>query len=98
MNRTLTPGPSPDDGGFAVGRGEQASPKGTTSRVECYSGWEYAETPRAVWRENQRLEVAEVEARWRFPGGQGFRVETAEGLVFNLTYTEADDVWQIQQA
>lgn len=65
--------------------------------VECHSGYEYAERPTALWWQGQRLEVAEVEERWRIPGGKCFRVRTAEGLVFNLTYVELYDEWRVHQ-
>ncbi|MBI3360448.1 MAG: hypothetical protein HY023_04990 [Chloroflexi bacterium] len=68
-----------------------------TEKVECHSGYEYAERPTAVWWQGQRLEVEEVEERWRIPGGKCFRVRTVEGLVFNLTYVELFDEWRIHQ-
>lgn len=68
-----------------------------TEKVECHSGYEYAERPTAVWWQGQRLEVEEVEERWRIPGGKCFRVRTAEGLVFYLIYVEMDDEWQVHQ-
>lgn len=65
--------------------------------VECHSGSEYAERPTALWWNGQRLEVAEVEARWRIPGGVKFRVRTTDGQVFELLYVELYDEWRIHQ-
>ena len=65
--------------------------------VECHSGSEYAERPTALWWDGQRLEVAEVEARWRIPGGKKFRVRTTDGQVFELLYVELYDEWRIHQ-
>ena len=64
--------------------------------VECRSDSEYAERPIALTWEGQRLEVAEVLARWRTPDERGFRVQTSDGQTFQLTYREAGDEWQIQ--
>jgi hypothetical protein len=63
--------------------------------VECHSGSEYAERPTALWWNGQRLEVVEVEARWRIPGGKKFRVRTRDGQVFELLYVELYDEWRI---
>ncbi|MGQ0604770.1 MAG: hypothetical protein ACT4QE_24075 [Anaerolineales bacterium] len=65
--------------------------------VECHSGSEYAERPTALHWQGQRLEVAEVEARWRIPGGRKFRVRTSDGQVFELLYVELYDEWRIHQ-
>ena len=63
--------------------------------VECHSGHEYAERPTALWWEGQRLEVAEVEARWRISGGKKFRVRTVDEQVFELLYVELYDQWRV---
>ena len=63
--------------------------------VECHSGYEYAERPTAVWWEDERLEVAEVEATWRISGGKKFRVRVVDGRVFELLYVELYDEWRI---
>ncbi|MFZ5912389.1 MAG: hypothetical protein ACOYYU_20480 [Chloroflexota bacterium] len=64
--------------------------------VACRSGVEYADRPLSLMWEGQRLEIAEILARWRAPGEKGFRVQTAEGQVFELTYREIPDEWEIQ--
>jgi hypothetical protein len=66
-----------------------------TSKVECHSGYAYAEKPLAVHWEGQRLEVASIEAEWRTPAGRSFRVRTRSGQRFELAYIELDDNWQI---
>jgi hypothetical protein len=65
--------------------------------VECHSGYEYAERPTALIWKGQRLEVEEIEARWRIPGGKKFRVRTTDGQVFELLYAELYDEWRIHQ-
>ena len=68
-----------------------------TEMVECHSGSSYAERPVALSWEGQRLEIAEILAEWRTPGGKHFRVRTNGGQTFELSYGEASGEWQIQQ-
>lgn len=65
--------------------------------VECYSGIAYAERPIAIHWQGERLEVAEIEARWRIPGGRRFRVRTADNRLFELFYGELYDEWRIHE-
>jgi len=64
--------------------------------VECRSDAEYAERPLAIQWQGSRLEVAEVVARWRGPRERGFRVKTADGQAFDLTYHEVAGEWIVQ--
>ncbi len=63
--------------------------------VECHSEFAYAERPVALTWEGQRSEIASIIAAWRVPERRCFRVQTRDGRLFELTYREADDVWQI---
>jgi hypothetical protein len=72
-----------------------------TVEVECYSGYTYAQEPRAIVWHGQRYEVKRILKRWRTPQGPHFRVEVAaisdlpspiSGLV-DLTYLEIEDKW-----
>lgn len=64
--------------------------------VECYAGHRYPERPRAFVWQGARVAVEEVERRWRTPNGLAFRIRTADGRRFTLTYDEAADAWNIQ--
>ena len=64
-------------------------------KVECYSGGQYAERPRAFEWQGRRYEVAELLHTWRFPDGPGFRVSTTDNQVFELSYRELNDSWEI---
>jgi hypothetical protein len=64
--------------------------------VECRSDSQYAERPLALTWEEQRFEIAEILARWRGPGEKGFRVQTSDRRVFELTYREIPDEWEVQ--
>lgn len=63
--------------------------------VECHSGHTYAERPIALKWEGERLQIAEVEAQWRIPGGRKFRVRTEDDRCFELFYGELFDEWRI---
>jgi hypothetical protein len=65
--------------------------------VECRSDSQYAERPLALTWEEQRLEIAEILARWQGPGEKGFRVLTTDKRVFELTYREVPDEWEVHQ-
>jgi len=64
--------------------------------VECRSDSTYAERPLSLVWEGQRLEIAEILSRWQGPGEKGFRVQTTDKQVFELTYREFPDEWIIQ--
>ncbi|MEW6030889.1 MAG: hypothetical protein ACOYZ8_07395 [Chloroflexota bacterium] len=64
--------------------------------VECRSDSDFADRPLALVWQGRRLEIAEILARWRGPGEKGFRVKTADGQAFELTYREIPDEWHIQ--
>lgn len=65
--------------------------------VECHSDYTYADRPIALRWNDHRLIIAEVEARWRIPGGQCFRVRTEDDQVFELFYGELYDEWRVHQ-
>lgn len=64
--------------------------------VECRSDTQYAERPLALIWDGKRHEIAEIIARWRGPSEHGFRVKTANGQAFELTYQEISDDWHVQ--
>ena len=66
------------------------------NNVECRSDSEYAERPLALTWEGTHYEIAEIVSRWRGPSEKGFRVKTADGYAFELTYREVPDEWNIQ--
>jgi len=66
-------------------------------RVECHSGYAYAQRPIALWWEGARLEIAAVLAEWRTPEGKHFRVRVADGRVFEAVYVELYETWSLVQ-
>jgi len=63
--------------------------------VECHSGYAYAQRPVALHWEGDRLEVEQIEAEWRIPGGKRFHVRVRDGRLFELVYDELGDHWRI---
>jgi hypothetical protein len=66
-------------------------------RVECHSGFEYAERPVALHWEGDRLEIEEILDRWQIPDSKCFRVRTRDGQIFELFFNELYDEWRIYQ-
>ncbi|GAB4504100.1 MAG: hypothetical protein Fur0043_10930 [Anaerolineales bacterium] len=65
-------------------------------QVTCRSDVEYADRPLSLVSQGHRLEIVSILARWRAPGEKGFRVQTNDGQIFELTYREIPDEWDIQ--
>ena len=68
-----------------------------TGLVECYSGGEYAERPRALFCQGERLEVEAILDQWRFPNGKAFKVRTTDGRAFELRYDQASGEWDLSE-
>jgi len=63
--------------------------------VRCYAGSTYPERPEAFEWEGAEKSVAEILYRWRTPTALGFRVRTADGMVFDLMYDLPSDRWAV---
>ena len=66
--------------------------------VECHSGYNYAERPKAFYQDHVRFEIDSIESEWRSPDGKHFLVKTRNGCLFELIYLEDSDDWQIRQS
>ncbi|MEN6572497.1 MAG: hypothetical protein ABFD24_11715 [Anaerolineaceae bacterium] len=64
-------------------------------RVECYSGSEYPERPVAFYWQGKRFEVEKILTDAITPPGKSFRVLTADGHEFTLSYDQQLDCWKI---
>ncbi len=65
------------------------------NRVECHSGYDFAERPIAIQWEGERFEIETIIAEWRTPENKGFRVQVADGCIFELVYAQEFDTWDI---
>ena len=66
-----------------------------SGEVWTYSGHTYADQPRALRWERQRLEISAVLDRWQSPGSKGFRVRSEDGRLFRLVYDEVSEEWDV---
>ena len=67
-----------------------------TETVECYSGADFGERPRAFDWNGERHQVQTVLASWQTPTGLRFRVRTEGDLTIELSYVRADERWRIR--
>jgi hypothetical protein len=61
-------------------------------RVECYAGYKADERPVRFHIGEREYTVERIVERWTKPGGNGFRVSTAEGE-FILEQNRNDGSW-----
>ena len=61
--------------------------------VECYSGFTYAQEPRAIIWHGFRVPVVQVLGTWRTPHGPAFRVRLGDGALVELHFDEHHDHW-----
>ena len=72
------------------------------SKVECYAGSTFPESPRALEWEGQHYLVEAILERRREPHGVGFLVRcspecyTSDAAIFNLFYFFEEEQWQIR--
>jgi len=62
-------------------------------KVQCYSGYIYADKPRSFVWQGRELRVKSVDNAWREPGKRLFKVVTHDDRVFELQYDETTDRW-----
>ena len=64
-------------------------------KVNCYSGYIYAEEPRSFIWEDIEYEVEEIEKAWQEPGERYFQVRTRDNKLFRLCYNEVEKHWSL---
>ena len=64
-------------------------------KVNCYSGYTYAERPRSFLWQGTEHEVQEIEREWLEPGERHFQVRTRGNKLFKLCYNEAGKQWSL---
>jgi len=65
--------------------------------VACYSGYNYATSPRGFRWEGVWHRVREVKKAWQEPGRRCFLVLTEVDRLFQLCYSEAEDRWRLAE-
>jgi hypothetical protein len=66
-------------------------------KVECHSGFTYAERPVAVEMDGKRLEIIEIISQSRTPMGRKFIVRFKDGTEVELDYDDNKDEWEIRE-
>ena len=59
-------------------------------KVNCYSGYTYAERPVSFLWGGIEYEVEEIERAWLEPVERYFQVRTKDNKLFNLCYNEVE--------
>lgn len=64
-------------------------------KVNCYSGYTYAERPESFIWQDIEYKVQQIEKEWREPGEKCFRVRTGDKKLFQLCYNETEHNWSL---
>jgi hypothetical protein len=51
----------------------------------------------AIHWQGERLVVEQILDAWRAPDGKCYRINTQDGQVFELSYSESENAWSIVQ-
>jgi hypothetical protein len=70
---------------------------GRVVKVECHSGYTYAEKPVAIDLGSERFEVLEIISESRTPSGKKFQVLLKNGREIELDYDEDKDMWELTE-
>lgn len=68
---------------------------GRIVKVECHSGYTYAERPVAVEMDGKMIEIEGILAESQTPMGRKFKVQLSTGREIELTYDENKDQWEL---
>jgi len=66
-------------------------------KVNCYSGYTYAERPKSFLWEGVEYEIEEIEKEWLEPGERHFQVRTGGNKLFQLCYNEIYNEWSLTE-
>ena len=66
-------------------------------KVNCYSGYTYAEEPRSFSWEGVEYEVVQVDKSWQEPGERYFLVRTRDNKLCKLCYNESQKQWTLTE-
>jgi len=66
-------------------------------KVNCYSGYTYAERPESFLWQGVEYEIEEIEKEWLEPGEKHFQVRTRDNKIFQLCYNETEKQWSLTE-
>ena len=64
-------------------------------KVNCYSGYTYAERPESFFWQGIKYEVEQVKKSWHEPRKKYFTVCTTDNKIFELCYNEVESYWTL---
>jgi len=64
-------------------------------KVNCYSGYTYAERPASFLWQDIEYKVQEIEKAWQEPGERHFQLRTQDNKLFQLCYNETQRQWSL---
>jgi hypothetical protein len=67
---------------------------GTTLKVECHSGFTYAERPIAIYLNDVRVLIKSILKEWRSQVGKHFRLLLENNEEVEIVYDEKKDEWR----
>jgi hypothetical protein len=70
---------------------------GRIVKVDCHSGYTYAERPVSVEIDDQKMEITKIRAESRTPTGRKFKVQISDGREIDLVYIENKDEWEMSE-
>ena len=62
------------------------------------AGYRADERPISFLLDDREIEVRRIVASWREPDYLCFKVETGDGLVYDLRHQEYKDLWEIRES
>ena len=64
-------------------------------RVECYSGFCWEETPRALWFGSKRIEIEQLLDRWISPDHRYFKIHTVDKDLYIIRHDPNAWRWEL---
>ena len=64
-------------------------------KVECYSGYRGAETPRVIWFKSRKIEIKQVLDRWLDPNYRYFKLLGDDGDTYIIRHDMNTWVWEL---
>jgi len=63
--------------------------------IHSHSGFRYAEKPRSFRWDSDEYQIKQILTEWKTERGYAFKIITDTDLIFELTYDEIMDRWQV---
>jgi hypothetical protein len=84
---------SPSDPG---GTRKKPANERSSALVLCHSGYKYAQEPRSIIWGGEQLQVEQIQSSWQSPKGPAFLAKVKDGRLFEISYDEQLDEWDVR--